>query len=82
MSGEWPAILELRAIWFQMLGDSTAGLARLIESERFAGAAPAGAEARALAVSVLWTAGRSFHVPNSGSHPRLSDVSTPRGAAD
>ena len=76
VSEEWPAIPELRAIWFAMLGDFTARLARLIEGERAAGVAPRGADAKALAASLVWTAERSFHVANSGSHPTLRDAST------
>ncbi|MFL5865003.1 MAG: TetR/AcrR family transcriptional regulator [Solirubrobacteraceae bacterium] len=59
---EWPAIAELRAIWFQMLGDFTARLARLIARERAAGLAPPGAGAQALAASLVWTAERSIHI--------------------
>ncbi|MGZ6716579.1 MAG: TetR/AcrR family transcriptional regulator [Solirubrobacteraceae bacterium] len=73
---EWPAIPELRAIWFQMLGDFTARLARLIDQERAAGVAPAGAEASALAASLVWTAERSFHVAAGGDHPTLAGADT------
>jgi AcrR family transcriptional regulator len=68
---EWPAIAELHAIWFQMLGDFTARLARLIERERAAGVAPPGADGQALAASLVWTAERSFHVAAGGDHPTL-----------
>ncbi|HEY2316659.1 MAG TPA: TetR/AcrR family transcriptional regulator [Solirubrobacteraceae bacterium] len=70
---EWPAVPELREIWFAMLGDFTDRLARLIERERAAAAAPPGADAQALAASLVWTAERSFHVAVSGSHPTLRD---------
>jgi TetR/AcrR family transcriptional regulator, ethionamide resistance regulator len=73
VSEEWPAIPELRDIWFAMLGDFTARLGRLIERERAAGVAPEGADAQALAASLVWTAERSFHVAMSGSHPTLRD---------
>jgi TetR/AcrR family transcriptional regulator, ethionamide resistance regulator len=76
VSEEWPAIPELREIWFRMLGEFTAGLARLIESERAAGVAPPGADARALAASLVWTAERAFHVAVGGEHPTLVDAST------
>jgi AcrR family transcriptional regulator len=75
VSTEWPAIPELKEIWFAMLGDFTTRLARMIESERAAGAAPAGADARALAASLVWTAERSFHVAVGGEHPTLVDAS-------
>jgi AcrR family transcriptional regulator len=76
VSEEWPAIPELKEIWFEMLGDFTARLARMIESEREAGAAPGGAEARALAASLVWTAERSFHVAVGGDHPTLVNAQT------
>jgi len=76
VSEEWPAIPELKQIWFQMLGDFTTRLARLIDSEREAGAAPQGADARALAASLVWTAERAFHVAVGGDHPTLVDAET------
>jgi AcrR family transcriptional regulator len=75
VSEEWPAIPELKEIWFRMLGDFTTRLARMIESERAAGAAPEGADARALAASLVWTAERAFHVAVGGGHPTLVDAS-------
>ena len=72
---EWPSIPQLREMWFAMLGEFTDRLARLIEQERAAGAAPAGADARGLAAALVWTAERSFHVAASGSHPTLRDPS-------
>jgi TetR/AcrR family transcriptional regulator, ethionamide resistance regulator len=74
VSEEWPAIPGLTEIWFRVQGDFTVRLARLIESERAAGAAPAGADARALAASLVWTAERAFHVAAGGDHPTLVDV--------
>jgi AcrR family transcriptional regulator len=71
VSEEWPAIPELKAIWFRVQGGFTERLARLIESERAAGLAPEGADARALAASLVWTAERSFHVAAGGDHPTL-----------
>ena len=82
LSDEWPAIPELRAIWFWMLGDFTAGLARLIESERFAGASPAGAAAQALA-GVRAVDRRAMLPPGQQRlAPEANDASTPRGAPD
>ena len=72
VSEEWPAIPELKAIWFRLQGQFTERLARLIESERAARRAPEGAEARALAASLVWTAERSFHVAAGGDHPTLT----------
>jgi AcrR family transcriptional regulator len=76
VSEEWPAIPELKQIWFAMLGDFTNRLARMIESERAAGAAPPGADPRALAASLVWTAERAFHVAVGGDHPTLVDAET------
>ncbi len=76
VSEEWPAIPELREIWFRLQGLFTQRLARLIEAERAAGAAPGGADARALAASLVWTAERSFHVAAGGDHPTLVDPAT------
>jgi TetR/AcrR family transcriptional regulator, ethionamide resistance regulator len=75
VSEEWPAIPELKQIWFAMLGDFTSRLARLIESERAIGAAPEGADPRTLAASLVWTAERAFHVAAGGDHPTLVDAS-------
>jgi AcrR family transcriptional regulator len=75
VSEEWPAIPELKRIWFAMLGDFSSRLARMIESERAAGAAPPGADPRALAASLVWTAERAFHVAAGGDHPTLVDAS-------
>jgi hypothetical protein len=76
VSEEWPAIPGLKEIWFRVQGEFTVRLARMIESEREAGAAPAGADARALAASLVWTAERSFHVAVGGEHPTLVDAQT------
>jgi AcrR family transcriptional regulator len=70
---EWPAVPELRAIWFELLGDATSRLAETIDREREAGAAPPGADSRALAASLVWTVERSFHVAMTGAHPTLAD---------
>ncbi len=76
VSEEWPAIPELRAIWFRVQGEFTERLARLIESERASGAAPGGADPRALAASLVWTAERCFYVAVGGDHPTLVDADT------
>lgn len=69
---EWPAVPELRAIWFEVHGEATARLARMIERDRAAGIAPPGADSRALAASLVWTVERSFHVAMTGAHPTLT----------
>jgi TetR/AcrR family transcriptional regulator, ethionamide resistance regulator len=70
---EWPAVPELRRIWFRMLGDVTARLAETIERDRAAGIAPAGADSEALAASLIWAAERAFHIAMTGDHPTLVD---------
>ncbi len=72
VSEEWPVVPELRVIWFAMLGEATARLAETIDRERAAGAAPPGADSRALAASLVWTAERSFHVAMTEAHATLS----------
>ena len=73
---EWPAIPELRVTWYAMVGDLTDRLAATIESDRAAGVAPPGADARALAASLVWSAERSFHVAMTGDEPTLVDQDT------
>jgi TetR/AcrR family transcriptional regulator, ethionamide resistance regulator len=70
---EWPVVPELRVIWFAMLGEATSRLAETIDRERASGAAPAGADSRALAASLIWTAERSFQVAMTGTERTLSD---------
>jgi AcrR family transcriptional regulator len=69
---EWPAVPELRAIWLELHGNFTSRLARTIDEERAAGAAPPGADSRALAASLVWTAERSFHVAMTGADATLT----------
>jgi len=69
---EWPVVPELRAIWFSMLGEATARLAETIDRERAAGAAPPGADSRALAASLIWTAERAFHVAMTSADRTLA----------
>ncbi|HEY3725622.1 MAG TPA: TetR/AcrR family transcriptional regulator [Solirubrobacteraceae bacterium] len=70
---EWPAVPELRRIWFELLGSITAELAALIASDRAAGIAPAGADAEPLAASLVWGTERAFHIAVTGRHPTLVD---------
>jgi len=72
-SEEWPAVPELREIWFAILADATSRLAATIERDRAAGIAPAGAGAEALAASLIWSAERAFHVAVAGAHPAMGD---------
>lgn len=76
VSEEWPASPELRAIWFEVHGVLTARLAQTIDRDRDAGLAPPGADSRALAASLVWSAERAFHVAMTGAHPTLVDQHT------
>jgi TetR/AcrR family transcriptional regulator, ethionamide resistance regulator len=68
---EWPSVPELQRLWLRMHGDLTVRLATVIEADRAAGLAPAGADAQALAACLVWTAERSFHIAMTGEHPAL-----------
>ena len=70
---EWPSVPELQRLWLRMHGDLTRRLADVIESDRAAGLAPAGADAEALAAVLVWTAERSFHIAMTADHLTLAD---------
>ncbi len=70
---EWPAVPELRQIWFELLGEVTVRLAGLIDHERRTGIAPPGADSQALAAALVWGTERAFHVAVTGQHPALID---------
>jgi AcrR family transcriptional regulator len=72
---EWPSIPDLQRLWLRLHGDLTARLARVIVEDRAAGLAPPGADAEALAASLVWTAERSFHVAMAVEHSSLTGVS-------
>jgi TetR/AcrR family transcriptional regulator, ethionamide resistance regulator len=69
---EWPSVPELQRLWLRLHGDLSARLAAVIEDDRAVGLAPPGADAEALAASLVWTAERSFHIAMTGEHPSLS----------
>lgn len=71
---EWPAVPELRAIWFSMLGEITERLAQTIDRDRAAGIAPPGADSEPLAAALAWSAERALHVAMTGEHPTLDDI--------
>jgi TetR/AcrR family transcriptional regulator, ethionamide resistance regulator len=71
---EWPSIPDLQRLWLRLHGELTARLARVIVDDRAAGLAPPGADAEALAASLVWTAERSFHVAMTAGHPALTGV--------
>ncbi|MHB1835376.1 MAG: TetR/AcrR family transcriptional regulator [Solirubrobacteraceae bacterium] len=58
----WPRVPELRAMWFSLQAQATERLAAMIDRDREAGVAPAGADSRALAASLVWTVERAMHV--------------------
>jgi AcrR family transcriptional regulator len=70
---EWPAVPELRQIWFELVGKFTRDLAALIATDRAAGLAPPGADPEALAASLVWGGERAFHIAATGRHPTLVD---------
>jgi AcrR family transcriptional regulator len=72
-SEEWPSIPELERLWLRLHADLTARLARVIVSDRAAGLAPPGADAEALAASLVWTAERSFQIAMTDGEPPLTD---------
>ena len=71
-SEEWPSVRELQRLWFRMHGDLTARMASVIAEDRAAGLAPPGADAEALAASLVWSAERSFHIAMTAEHPSLT----------
>ena len=70
---EWPAVPELRRIWFAIMADASSRLAATIDRDRADGIAPAGADSQALAASLMWTAERALHVAATGAAPALAE---------
>ncbi len=70
---EWPAIPALSRLWFRMHADLTQRIAEVIERDRAAGLAPAGADPMALAASLVWSTERALHIAKSGQVAALSD---------
>jgi AcrR family transcriptional regulator len=70
---EWPAVLALQRLWFRMHADLTGRIATIIEQDRAAGLAPPGADARALAASLVWSTERALHIVKTGQVPALPD---------
>lgn len=82
-SEEWPAVPELRRLWFRMHDYAIGRLAALIESERAAGHAPDGADPDALAACLVWAGERAFQVATTtagSARPILSDRAALRAA--
>jgi TetR/AcrR family transcriptional regulator, ethionamide resistance regulator len=80
-SEEWPAVPELRRLWFRMHDYMTGRLAELITAERAAGHAPDGADPEALAACLVWTGERAFHVAMVDSpQPAIRDRDALRAA--
>ena len=70
---EWPAVPELRRLWFRMHADLTARVAAVIERDRESGLAPPGAEPHALAAALVWSTERALHIAKTGQVPALPD---------
>jgi AcrR family transcriptional regulator len=70
----WPRVPELRALWFGVGRAVGEQIAAVIERDRAAGLAPAGADAQALGAALAWTTERAFHVALFGGHATLSGV--------
>jgi TetR/AcrR family transcriptional regulator, ethionamide resistance regulator len=70
---EWPAVPELRRLWFRMHADLTARIAAIIVQDRAAGLAPPGADAQALAAGLVWSTERALHIAKTGLVPALPD---------
>ena len=70
---EWPAVPELQRLWFRMHADLTGRIAEIIETDRASGLAPPGADARALAASLVWASERALHIVKTGQVPALPD---------
>jgi TetR/AcrR family transcriptional regulator, ethionamide resistance regulator len=73
VSEEWPHDDQLRALWFGMLEQMTAGTAQVIRRVRRAGHAPPGADPRVLAACLMWGYERVLHVALVGGAPGLPD---------
>ena len=54
VSEQWPHDEWLRELWFSIMARFTAGTARVIETARAAGQAPAGADPERLAACLMW----------------------------
>lgn len=67
----WPAVPELRAIWFEMLEDLTATLAAEIARERELRGAPPECNARQVATVLVWAAERVLYVSGLGVDDEL-----------
>jgi AcrR family transcriptional regulator len=70
---EWPAVPELRRLWFRMHADLTARVAAIIVKDRASGLAPPGAEPQALAAALVWSTERALHIAKTGQVPALPD---------
>jgi AcrR family transcriptional regulator len=70
---EWPAVPELRRLWFRMHADLTARVAAVIVRDRESGLAPPGAEPQSLAAALVWSTERALHIAKTGQVPALPD---------
>lgn len=73
VSEEWPHDDELRRLWWGRLERGARDIAATIEADRARGAAPPGADAKALATVVIWAFERVVHVALAGGAHGLGD---------
>jgi AcrR family transcriptional regulator len=73
VSEQWPHDERLRELWFAIIAGFSAGTATAIERARGSGAAPAGADARALAACLMWGYERVLHVSLVGDALGLAE---------
>ncbi len=72
-SEEWPHDPELQTLWFEVIAAFSAPVAGVIERARATGAAPAGADAEALAACLMWGYERVLHLALVGGALGLDD---------
>jgi AcrR family transcriptional regulator len=72
-STEWPAIPELKRLWFRIHADLTRRIARVIAEDRASGRAPAGADPTALAAALVWMTERALLISRTGEVAALPD---------
>ena len=72
-SEEWPHDPELQELWFEVIAAFSGPVAGVIERARAAGAAPAGADAEALAACLMWGYERVLHMALVGGALGLDD---------
>jgi AcrR family transcriptional regulator len=70
---QWPVVPELQDLWFRIHADLTRRIAAVITADRAAGLAPPGADATALAASLVWSTERALLISKTGRVDALPD---------